>query len=218
MFSAAYDAENRLISLVYTNGGGVVFSNQYLYRWTDFLAETKQYQNGLLTNDIRFLRAGYFPLQERDSNNNVVQEYAWDFRKRGGIGGLLNLIRAGQSYSYTYDGKGNVAAVLDGSQNTAASYAYDPFGILQGTSGALNQPFGFSSKPYDLSTGLSDFGFRFYAPVLGRWLNRDPIAERGGINLYAYANGNPIMFKDPLGLCSDNIARIILETILWKVR
>ena len=37
-------------------------------------------------------------------------------------------------------------------------------------------------------------------PVCGRWLNRDPIVEAGGINLYAYLNSNPINSSDPLGL------------------
>ena len=215
-FTAAYDAENRLKSLIYANGSGGVFSNQYIYRWTGYLAETKQYQNGLLSNDIRYVRSGYFPLQERNSNNAVVQEYAWDFRKGGGIAGLLNLINGGQSYSHVYDGKGNVAAVLDGSQNTAASYAYDPFGIPLGTGGILNQPFSFSSKPYDSLTGLSDFGFRFYAPALGRWLNRDPIGENGGVNLYSFVGDNPVQANDPLGLqaFSSSVSFCISETPL----
>src|SRR5688572_19216182 len=42
----------------------------------------------------------------------------------------------------------------------------------------------------------------FYDPSLGRWLNRDPIAERGGINLYAYVVNNPIIQFDTLGYFS----------------
>ena len=33
-----------------------------------------------------------------------------------------------------------------------------------------------------------------------RWLNRDPIGTRGGLNLYGYVEQNPIMYVDPLGL------------------
>jgi len=32
------------------------------------------------------------------------------------------------------------------------------------------------------------------------WLSRDPIAERGGLNLYGYVGNNPINSWDPLGL------------------
>ena len=42
--------------------------------------------------------------------------------------------------------------------------------------------------------------YAFYDPSTGRWLSRDPIAESGGWNLYAYVNNNPVSHVDPLGL------------------
>ena len=62
------------------------------------------------------------------------------------------------------------------------------------------QPFGYSSKRSDFSSGLVYFGYRFYMPNLGRWLNRDPLQEQGEINLYAYVNGDPMGYVDPDGL------------------
>jgi uncharacterized protein RhaS with RHS repeats len=41
--------------------------------------------------------------------------------------------------------------------------------------------------------------FRAYDPAHARWLNRDPIGEAGGVNLYAYVEGNPIAYRDPKG-------------------
>ena len=39
-----------------------------------------------------------------------------------------------------------------------------------------------------------------YSAALGRFINRDPIAEQGGINLFGYVGNNPISFRDTLGL------------------
>ncbi len=44
------------------------------------------------------------------------------------------------------------------------------------------------------------YGFRYYSPELGRWLNRDPIGERGGVNLYGFVNNDGINLTDILGL------------------
>lgn len=200
LFSANYDAENRLISLFYTNTAGVLCSNAYVYAANSFLAIWKQYTNGAPAGETRYVRVGSLALQERDGANNVLRQYAWGGFSRGGIGRLLNLTQGGQNYFYFYDGKGNVAAVLDGSQNTSASYSYDAFGQLQATTGTLNQPMLFSTKAYDAQTGLAYFGFRFYQTGLGKWLSRDPLGESAGLNVYSYVHNNPVNRNDPLGL------------------
>ena len=130
------------------------------------------------------MRDGYLCLQERDVSNHVMRAYAWDPTAPGGIGGLLELTQGGEHYSYLYDGKGNVNAVIDSSQAVVASYTYDEFGNLISESGALGQPYRFSTKPYYSSLGLNDYGYRFYSPSMGRWITRDPLGETGGLNLY----------------------------------
>ena len=44
------------------------------------------------------------------------------------------------------------------------------------------------------------YGYRFYDPETGRWPSRDPIEERGGINLYAFVGNNGVNRWDYLGL------------------
>ena len=42
--------------------------------------------------------------------------------------------------------------------------------------------------------------YRYYSPELGRWLSRDPIRERGGVNLYGFVLNNPLFWLDNLGM------------------
>ena len=43
-------------------------------------------------------------------------------------------------------------------------------------------------------------GLRYYNPIQGRWLNRDPIEEDGGVNLYGFLENEAISTFDILGL------------------
>jgi uncharacterized protein RhaS with RHS repeats len=44
------------------------------------------------------------------------------------------------------------------------------------------------------------YGYRYYNPVTGRWLGRDPVGEQGGISLYGFIVNEPISNVDFLGL------------------
>jgi len=84
----------------------------------------------------------------------------------------------------------------------AASYTYDPFGNILSSAGVFAgiNPFRFSTKYLDFETGLYYYGYRFFIPELGRWVNRDPMEEEGGLNLYVFAKNGPINLFDLLGL------------------
>ncbi len=53
---------------------------------------------------------------------------------------------------------------------------------------------------------------RYYDPVAGQFTQEDPIGLAGGLNLYGYANGDPVNLSDPFGLCASEIAGDTLET------
>ncbi|MBQ6705267.1 MAG: RHS repeat-associated core domain-containing protein, partial [Opitutales bacterium] len=57
-----------------------------------------------------------------------------------------------------------------------------------------------SSEFYDSELDLVYYNFRHYSPALGRFLSRDPIAEQGGRNLYAFVQNTPTTHTDSLGL------------------
>jgi RHS repeat-associated protein len=214
-YAATYDGENRLISIDYTDSGSVVHNVQSRYDGNSFIGLIKKYEDSTLVDETRIVRDGFLTLQERGGDNNILRQYAWGQNKGAGIGGLLALYENEESYYYLYDGKGNVGAVIDSNQLVSAFYHYDTFGNLMQQSGTLSQPFQFSTKRYLANVGLNYYGYRFYNPSMGRWMNRDPLGEAGGINLYGFVQNNPVNAIDPWGLTQQDIdvaVKIIKET------
>ena len=126
----------------------------------------------------------------------------------GGVGGLLmsetiaeNGVETEPQF-FHYDGNGNVTALTDDRGNQTATYRYDAFGNSLVTQGekAVENEYRFSTKPLDEVSGLYYYGYRYYDPVTGRWPSRDPIEERGGVNLYASVNNDGLNQWDYLGL------------------
>ena len=50
-------------------------------------------------------------------------------------------------------------------------------------------------------SGLTYLRNRYYDPATGRFTQEDPLELGGGLNLYGFANSDPINFSDPIGLC-----------------
>jgi RHS repeat-associated protein len=148
------------------------------------------------------------------SIGSLVRSYTWgldivhSLTSAGGVGALLQIAdhATGKTYLPTYDGKGNVASLVNADTgSTAAAYEYSPFGepLRSQTIDATvaEQPFRFSTKFTDLETGLVYYGRRYYDPLLGRFICRDPKEELGGINLYGFVGNNAINRWDYLGMC-----------------
>src|SRR3989442_14739363 len=73
----------------------------------------------------------------------------------------------------------------------------------------------FSSKEIHVLSGMYYYGYRFYDPNLQRWINRDPLQEIGGINLYGFANNNPNLWIDPYGLNLDSCGAWFRNLFKW---
>ena len=144
---------------------------------------------------------------QRSNGSTIQRTYIWGkdlsgtLQGAGGVGGILAVSIDDVPYFPCYDHNGNVTHYLDSSGATVAAYAYDAFGRTLSATGPLADAFHhrFSTKYFDPETGLYYYGYRFYSPSLMRWLNRDPIEEEGGNNLYAFCKNTCIDSFDPLG-------------------
>ena len=64
----------------------------------------------------------------------------------------------------------------------------------------------FPGQYFDKEIGLHYNYFRYYEPETGRYILPDPIGLAGGLNVYGYAEQNPLSFTDSNGLLPDAIA------------
>ena len=173
----------------------------------------------------KFLYDGFNLVGEFDDNSGIapIRTYTWGLdlsgtiQGAGGVGGLVGIEdhAGGQTYLPTNDGNGNVVALVDASDGSiAAEYEYGPYGEPLRATGpyAEQNPFRFSTKYLDTETGLNYYGFRYYTPELGRFLNRDPLGESGGANLYGFVGNNPVNNWDYLGLCDEAADYSVLES------
>ena len=93
----------------------------------------------------------------------------------GGVGGLLAVVKDSAAYIPAWDANGNISEYVSTDGSIVAHREYDPFGgtvVATGDVGAFSH--WFSTKPWCVVTGLSEYQYRKYSPVLGRWMSRDP--------------------------------------------
>ena len=224
-----WNCENRLIaleSLSLTNGalrlefaydfeGRRLSKKVYAYNGSSFELQTSN----------SFLYDGWNLIHERLTNNILqiteTKSFTWGLdlsltsQGAGGVGGLLAQITDNGStngYFVASDANGNITDYVDKSGSIVARYAYDAFGCVVSQSGSLAGAFNyrFSSTCQDLETGLNYYGFRYYDANMGRWLNRDPINEDGGVNLFQFVLNSPINLYDVLGTTSGVVQEIIV--------
>lgn len=100
------------------------------------------------------------------------------------------------------DRLGSVTVQVDADGELLQYEDFLPYGAVSVTAGAGSPPpvmLGFAGKERDPEASLDYFGARYYKPTWGRWLTPDPLGEDGGLNLYAYVDGNPVTAYDAHG-------------------
>lgn len=206
-----YDALNRLIEVKQNNR----FIEKYTYdaffrrltlcswKWDDSL------QDWQLVKSLRFIFDGDKEIGAIDEKGNMIELRVLGLGLGAEIGAAVAIELEGNTYAPIHDHRGNVCCLVNTKTRFVDEcYRYSAFGeeqIYNGNGEPITvscNPWRFSSKRNDLSTGLIYFGKRFYDPNLGRWISQDPLGAFDGPNGYIYAKNRPLSQIDLYGLFS----------------
>lgn len=194
-----WDAENRLIEVDYV---GSTAKSQFSYDGIGRRTVDVETASGGGITTTRYLWCSSSPnasamradhiCQTRDGSDNVLRR---DLKE-----GEFNYSTS-QKLLYMPDQLGSVRDVIDGtSGNLVQSYDYTPYGAVARSNGSTPADYQYARLFAHPASALNLATYRGQDGVTGRWLNRDPIREFGGLNLYAYVKANPTNWLDSGGL------------------
>jgi RHS repeat-associated protein len=114
----------------------------------------------------------------------------------------INTLSSGDVDSFTTpiaDRLGSIIGVAN-AQGAITPYTYGPYGEPQSWSGSR---FRYTGQMVLPEAQLYHYKARVYDPMMGKFLQPDPIGYGDGLNVYAYVHGDPVNAKDPNGLWED---------------
>ncbi len=184
--TATFNNANRMDSIK-VNG----ITTQYVY---DGLGQrtVKTLADG--SREIYFYDEDGHLLAVANSTGAILREYIyWEDQQ-------IALINNGTLYFIHSDHLNTPQVITNAAKNVVWSADYEPFGKLTLAPGStLNHVSRFPGQYADNESGLYYNYYRDYDPSIGRYIESDPIGLEGGVNTYAYVNGNPTGYVDPTG-------------------
>ncbi|ORC29592.1 hypothetical protein B4O97_18900 [Marispirochaeta aestuarii] len=225
--SFSWDAENRLKSVLTSNGKSV----KYLYD-ADGKRTTKYAGDGSYTEGIsgETLYLNEWWTETADSGSFRRAKHIYVGKERI-VTRLSNPSTGGtpyedvNTYYYHPDHLGSAHCITDPQGNPYERIEYTPYGEMwieiqedEATASYNYIPFRFTAKEYDEETGLYYYGARYMDPKTSRWMSGDPAGyqlmnpmgqdgkPRQGYsiveatNWYSYVSNNPVKYVDPTGM------------------
>jgi RHS repeat-associated protein len=200
-FDLKWDAWNRLVQVMHSST--VIQTNAY-----DGQSRRITSSDGINTVHYYYDQSWRAVEEYLNSDSSPTCRYLWGLRSRWDLAkrerndsGSLN-----EKRYVLYDAMDPVA-ICDEDGDITQRFEYSPFG----ETAFLNEDFSPDTTPADWNwlfhgefrdrdTGYYNYGYRYYNPTTGRWINKDPIGEEGGLNLYGFVGNDGIMGHDLFGM------------------
>jgi RHS repeat-associated protein len=216
-FLYSYDAFNRLTTVTRKSDGAVIAS--YAYDAPGRRIQKEVSNSGALDGTTDYYLDGAEEIEERNGVGAVTQQYVYG----ASIDEILVMDRmlgeGVQRLFYYRNALGSVFALANMQGQIVEAYQYDAYGrqtvfspgasglvtfrpgdvVTPGGISLVGNPFLFTGRRLDAETGLYYFRARYYDPVLGRFISRDPAGFLSGMNLYEYTQSDPTNLLDNFG-------------------
>ncbi len=207
-----YDAEGlrarKITTVLGTNG--VVETTEKIY-FGD--AERTRF---MLDNRVVFER---WTTHVTNGRERVALVYSW---KRDDLGRDVDADLVGKSriHYQLNTHQGSAAIELDQNGQVISYEEYFPYGATAFVAGAdtrevRRKEYRYCGKERDGLTGFYDYGQRYYACWLGRWISPDPIGPEDDLNLYQFVLGDPVGNVDENGLETLDPMGLVGMTIVY---
>ena len=96
---------------------------------------------------------------------------------------------------------------------------YDSYGVMSTDSGSVQADYvSYTGREAERDLGIYYYRARYYDPLTGRFMVRDPLGlAAGDVNLYRYVGNNPVSLSDPSGMISGVGVGIGLRNLLMDI-
>jgi RHS repeat-associated protein len=221
-----YDADDRMMSTEqYDNNGNTTQSGARKFMY-DFQNRLKSMNNGAVTiqydgDGNRVAKAangtttkylvddlnptGYAQVVEELTNGPVTRTYTYGLQRINEnqlLGGSQSSAVWTASF-YNYDGFGSVRMLTDATGAVTDTYDYDAWGNIVSSTGSTPNVYLYRGEQYDPDLQLYYLRARYFNPLTGRFLSRDPaegkVMDPRTLHKYLYAGGNPVNATDATG-------------------
>ena len=194
--SFTYDSENHLVSMSATGTSASIIYDAFGNRVSKTVnGLTTQY---LVEDDKN--PTGYPQVFDELTNGAVTRTYTYGLQR---IDEEQVIDGAWTPSFYGYDGGGNVRNLTNSAGTVTDSYEFDAFGNKFTVSGTTPNNYLYRGEQYDPDLGLYYLRARYYNPLTGRFMSRDPEdgidTDPGTLHKYIYAKGDPVNLADPTG-------------------